>query len=495
MRGVAPGASMILDGPLRQHARSRPGHPALVHGDRIVDYRELDALVDGQVDRLSALGVSRGVAVGVALSDRIDHVVAMFALARLGAIHEPLDWRWAPGEQEQVARRFGARIVLVEPGAPALGVPTAVVDDAWSAPAAPGRGTRRGEGDEDGPLVVSLSSGTTGEPKGPLLTHSQLVARFRVFWINLGLSSRDRFLSCTPLYYGGGRAFALMMLYSGGTVVLCPPPERPEGLCRAAGVYEATATFLVPTQLRRLLALDDATLAPIRALRVVVSSGSALHPAERRAGLARLNKNLIQYYSSTEGGGVSYLESCEPDGRDASVGRAVFGVDVQCVDDADRPVPAGDVGRVRYRGPGVAEGFFQQDSASAFRDGWFYPGDLGSLDPDGYLSLRGRSKDVIIRGGVNIYPADVESTLLGHPGVADCAVVGWPSSERDEEIAAFVIAKPGESLDEAELLQLCVSALAAYKQPKRIFLVAELPRNSLGKVVKADLVATLPILP
>ena len=163
-----------------------------------------------------------------------------------------------------------------------------------------------------------------------------------------------------------------------------------------------------------------------------------------------------------------------------------LGVQVEIVDAEDRPLPFGEVGRLRYRSPATPSGSYKGDSSEAFRDGWFYPGDLAALDADGFLSLRGRAKDMIIRGGVNIYPGDVESVLLSHPAVADAAVVGVPSPELGEEVAAFVVLKAPVGMD--DLVALCRSRLASFKVPKRITVLETLPKNSLGKVLKRELV-------
>jgi acyl-CoA synthetase (AMP-forming)/AMP-acid ligase II len=205
--------------------------------------------------------------------------------------------------------------------------------------------------------------------------------------------------------------------------------------------------------------------------------------------MARLCPGFINYYGSTEGGGVSVLMPHHGADKAASVGAAVFGVDVEIVDDGGSPRPPGEIGRIRYRGPGVADGFFRdsQASAAAFRDGWFYPGDLGRLDGDEFLHLAGRADDVIIRGGVNVYPAEIEETLLAHPWVRDAAVVGVPSAELGEEIAAFVVAAPETARE--TLIAHCRSRLAPYKVPASIEIIDELPRTALGKVIKSALVA------
>lgn len=485
---------MNLSSTLPLHARTRGTHPAVVTADGTVTYADLEDQVGRVAAHLLAQGLHTGDVVAVALRDSVDHLVVLFATARAGLVFQPIDWRWAISEQERAMAHFGASLALVESGQPVPdGVISVVVDDSWHEAVAKQTPVTTFP-DGDLPLLMSLSSGTTGTPKGPCLRTSQFLARFRVFWINLGFTSEDRFLSATPLYYGGGRAFTAVVLYSGGTVLLNPPPFTSAELCEVADRLDATSVFLVPTMLRRLLEQDAESLSAFRRMHLVLSSGAALHPDERATMVERLGKGFVQYYSSTEGGGISYLTADAPAELGSSVGRPVFGVEVQCVGPDDQPVPAGEVGRVRYRGPAVATEFVNDPEATAgsFRDGWFYPGDLATLDQGGYLHLRGRAKDMIIRGGVNIYPGDVEAVLNSHPDVVDCAVVGWPSREFNEEIAAFVVARG--AVEPEVLMALCRGELARYKWPREIFVVDDLPRNALGKVVKADLSARLPVL-
>lgn len=476
-------ASDNITDPYRHHARAVADKPAIVHGERVLRYRELDPLVRRTAAYLYSLGLAPGEVVGVALRDTIEHVVILAALARAGIVLLPLDWRWTAEEKARVAEHFGAQRVFEEPD----------VDARWhEAVAKADPDARFPEGDV--PLLMSLSSGTTGRPKGPRLRHSQFVARFRVSWINLGFNSQDRFLSATPLYYGGGRTFALAMLYTGATVYMLPPPYEPEALCDAVARHRITNLFLVPTLIRRLMSLPDERLAPLRSLRLLLSSGAALHPDERKEIRRRIAPSFVEYYSSTEGGGVSFLAPEDPEQFAGSVGRPVFGVEVQCVDEAHRPLAPGGVGRIRYRGPAVADGFWNDPEASreSFRDGWWYPGDLGMLDEHGYLHLKGRAKDMIIRGGINIYPAEVEAVLQSHAAVADSAVVGWPSREFNEEVAAFVILRGQVSA--GELRDLCRAKLAPYKVPREVFVVRDFPRNALGKTIKTELSARLPAL-
>src|ERR1019366_4847566 len=162
----------------------------------------------------------------------------------------------------------------------------------------------------------------------------------------------------------------------------------------------------------------------------------------------RLCPNFHEYYASTEGGGVSLLRPEDMDAHGESVGRPVFGVEVTILDDAGQGVPHGEVGRLAYRGPGVATGFYQDSDPEAFRDGWFLPGDLAAVDADGFVYLKGRRKDMIIRGGINIYPVEIEAVLLSHAGVAEAAVVGWPSRERGAQVAALLVLREPVRPDE-----------------------------------------------
>lgn len=475
---------------LALHGRQRPTQIAIVHGEVTLDYRALDLEVSRRAAHLQDLGVTAGSMVGIALQDTIEHLLLLYGVARAGGVILPLDCRWKNIEKQRVTEHFKPVLALVEPGAAIKGVPSIECGADWQSRLALAD-VRREFPDGDRGLVMSLSSGTTGRPKGPLLSHQQFISRFYVHWVDLGFSSSARYINVTPMYFGGGRTFCLSTLYCGATVVLCPPPHTPGQLAAEVKRTASTVAFLVPTMLRRLLECDLATLTPMRGLKALISSGSALTAQERQKIRENICPNFLEYYASTEGGGVSVLTPDDQSRFGESVGRPVFGVEVSVVDDNHRSLQCGAVGSIRYRSPGVAHGFFGDPEASkdCFKDGWFYPGDLGSLNEEGYLFLKGRSKDMIIRGGVNIYPQEVEATLLGHAAVSEAAVVGWPSREFNEVVAAFVIRKA--PVDEAELIALCRESLASYKVPHRVFFVDEMPRTSLGKVVKTQLVAKL----
>jgi acyl-CoA synthetase (AMP-forming)/AMP-acid ligase II len=483
---VAPNLAAVHD----DFARSRPLAEALIDGAARLTHAELADAIARTATHLRALQVGAGTLVGVALGDHATHVVVMLALARVGAVMLPLDHRWTAGERERVAGHFGAALVLIEAGQPVAGMPNVAVDAAWAS--AVGQATPDNEiaPGGDAPLLVSLSSGTTGRPKGPRITHAQFLARFRTHWIDFGFVAQDCYVCATPLYFGAGRTFVWSTLYVGGKVVLAPPPFDPPALLHALAHEAATTLFLVPTQLRRLLA-EHANAPSLRQLRLLFSSGAPLTRDERRAIRSHLNPHFCEYYASTEGGGVTRLAPDDIDGHSDTVGRAIHGVEVQIVDDAHRPVAPGVIGLLRYRSPGCADGFFRDEAASleAFRDGWFYPGDFAQLDTAGFLTLAGRAKDMIIRGGINVYPDEIEAALLAHGDVRDAAVVGMPSADLGEEIAAFVVTSGATGED--ALRTWCAERLAPYKVPRVFRHIDVLPRNAAGKVQKAQLKAWL----
>lgn len=474
------------------HAETRGNHPAILFENIIWSYLDLAKHVKCQASAFSQNGVGCGDLVGLCMKDSADHVAAMFALARIGAIMLPMDNRWGLDEKKRLINHFKPKIVIADDPEHLENVRTVKSDTfLQQAKEASPKSAPEPINADDLPLLISLSSGTTGRPKGPAITHQQMINRFINQAVSLSFDWYDRFLVATPLYFGGGRTFALSYLYLGGTIVLFPPPYKPKELVDAMKMFQPSSLFLVPTLLRRVLSLEDHDLRPFSNLRVLISSGAPIFSEECAEVCARLTPNFFEYYASTEGGGITVLAPNDRSSHETSVGRAAFRVEIQVVNDEHEPVAAGEVGKIRYRGPGVANSFFRDEDSNSesFREGWFYPGDLGELNREGFLYLRGRSKDMIIRGGANIYPIEVEQTISQIKGVRDVAVVGVPDNEMGEEIVAVLVAN--NQITEEKILGHCQNRLAAYKIPRRIQFVNELPRNSSGKILKSKIVEAL----
>jgi acyl-CoA synthetase (AMP-forming)/AMP-acid ligase II len=492
---------MNLSGAIEINARRRPDHPAIVRQDgSVFSYRDYGLAVGRWASALAADGIGPGDIVGVNLKDTPDHLVALYAIARAGAAILPMDWRWTLEEKARIAEFFGARAVLCEPDdkfmtAAGRWVAVAINDD-WEQRIQSSDPLVHSPAADDGDLVLALSSGTTGTPKGPMITHRQFLARFLIYLISIGFSERDRYLCATPLYFGGCRGYSMCTLYSGGTILMHPPPYESSDLLSFANQHKATRLFLVPTLLRRLMSLEGGTPgAPLfRSLELLFSTGAVLHAEERGELMLRFCARYLNFYGSTDGGGCAALMWDDPSEVSASVGRPVFGAMLEIVDADDQPMPVTEVGRIRYRHPGTASGYYNDAEASrdAFRGGWYYPGDLGWVDRDGFLFLAGRETDMIIRGGANIYPAEIEHILALHPNVYEAAVVGWPSREFGEEIAAFIVPTSGEvAVDGDALISYCREKLAPYKSPRAVFVLEALPKSGVGKVLKTELAARL----
>lgn len=468
---------------IRLHAHQRPEKDALIFAGRVINYRQLWSGVSSLATALAAAGVSAGDRVGLCLKDHPSHLLMHYAIGSIGGVIVPIDHRWSATERDGVVDVFSPRLLVIDKGDAYTPSVTCITVGAWPDSAAALDVVTDSEHDE---LLISMSSGTTGRPKGALVSHRQLYERFVTQWVTLGFNTNDTFALVTPLYFGAGRSFGMAFLAAGATVLLAPPPHKGTALVDAIITKGVSATFLVPTAMRRLLAPDKAGLL-FPNLRRLLISGEALYPAEVEDFQSRLSPNLIGYYASSEGGGVSVLQPQDFDDHGATVGQAAFGVEVQVVNDDDQRLGTGDVGRLRYRGPGVATTTLSEDGHAepANPGGWFYPGDLASIDESGYVSLRGRTKNVIIRGGVNIYPAEIEQALIRHPQISEAAVLGASVADHGEEIVAFVAgaAVPAE----ADVNAWLAERLAPYKIPARYIALAELPRAASGKTNKKAL--------
>jgi acyl-CoA synthetase (AMP-forming)/AMP-acid ligase II len=464
------------------HARTQPDTVALVDGDQSLRYDELDRRIRHGAAQLRSLGVAAGDAVAICLGDNADHVLAFLAAARLGAIAVPIDWRAPPAERARIASGLGAKLALVEPGAPSLGsVRTVAVDPDWHRDTEQRDGTQQFPSEANAPLMIGLSSGTTGTVKGMLVTHEQMYARTLPFDVILD-PGPHRYLSASPLAFSAGRGYCLTHLIRGHTVVLHPPLFAPEEYVEVAAETRATVGFVVPTVLRALLELPQPAAGPLLpGLRALICAGAPTHPEEKRAAIQRLTPHFHEIFGTVGTGPITVLTPRDIATHAESAGRPHAIWRLEIVDENDRALPTGVAGRLRVRGPGAAARLEAGGAAvgEAVRDGWYYTGDIAALDETGFLNLKGRASDVILRGGTNIYPDEVEAVLAEHAAVADAAVIGRPSPQLGEEVVAVVVARTAVTND--ELIAHCRRRLSAYKIPAEIVFARELPRTSFGK--------------
>jgi acyl-CoA synthetase (AMP-forming)/AMP-acid ligase II len=250
-----------------------------------------------------------------------------------------------------------------------------------------------------------------------------------------------------------------------------------------------TTCFMVPTMYYRILQIPNLNRFDTSSLRVLKTSGAVLPISTRKDVLEKLSPNFYDYYASIDGGGISLSKPQDMLRKSGSVGQGMFYTQIRIVDKEDHDVPPGKSGEVRYRALGTAKEYYKNPEATRefFSDGWFSPGDLAKMDEEGFLYIVGRKKDMIIRGGVNIYPPEIEEILQSHPLIYESAVIGVPDEEYGEEIAAFIVLKPGKETSRDEIIQFCRENLATYKRPKIVQFVPSLPKASSGKVLKREL--------
>ncbi len=482
---------------LRLNAARRPRAPALITPERVVDQATFAESTGRLAAGLQALDPS-GQRIGALLGNTPEHLELLFAVAALGRCAVPMDPRWSPAEIVAALRSFAPGMVVVEPSlqealraaCAQIGAAPRIVPlgDAFEA-LRDGAPLPVRQSDMEADYLIAPTGGTTSGLKGARISYRATIMRFLIQATEFGFSADDVYLAATPLFHGGARSFAMGHLYYGGAVVLAGrvPAERlPDAVAR----HGVTLTFLVPTTLRELAERGRPLAGRFGAL---IASGSRLDEDLRGRLLEQVTPHLYNYFASVEAGGIAVSRPTDPPEKADTVGRPVWGSELRLLDGAGQPVTVGEVGRVAVRGPATSHGYLHDPEATAktYVDGAVLTGDLARLDADGFLSLAGRETDMIISGGINIHPTEVEAVLESHPGVAAAAVFGVPDARWGEAVTAVVVCRSGAAVGAEELLAFAGERLAAYKKPKRIVFRDHLPLSSMGKVAKRVLRAEL----
>jgi acyl-CoA synthetase (AMP-forming)/AMP-acid ligase II len=472
---------------LGTHADEVPYRVAIVDQDRLIHYRELDAGVWRAAAWLADRGLRPGDRVGYSPSGTAaSWLVLAYALARIGAILLPLDPLETPAARATIARRLRLAAVLGDdPAAPLDTPPLLQPPSDWLAPGAAASDPQlRAEGD-DAPMMICLSSGTTGAPKAMYRTHRDhaivsLAGRRRVG------GAADRLLALTPFHFTYGLCHAMQTLDGGGTVRIARPPLSFADFCRIVDREDITRLALTPMQAREILRQVPEQGPRFPGVRELMLSTTFTPEALRSEIRRRITPNLAIVYGSNEAWGVTWATPEHQVRFPETVGLPYDGVDVEIVDEHGQTLPAGEVGLVRTRGAGFARGYIDDPEATAraFRDGWYYPGDLGVLSAEGALFLKGRADDLINFDGMKIFPADIEAALLQHPAVAEA--VAFPvalEGYRQVPAAAVIVRQPATA---DALLAFCREKIGP-RAARIVHILPELPRNAIGKVLKREL--------
>ncbi len=488
---------------LERRADINPQGPALIDGERVITYRALRDRVAGAAAGLRARGIRRGDRVAVLSINRAEYIEVLFAAARLGAMVVPLNWRLTPRELAFQLGDSRPNALFIDPGLSTLAgglralpeaktVETAVAFDGdgpppWAEPygALLQGGGSPPEGQFDDPLLIMYTSGTTGRPKGAVLTQGTQLWNSINISTAVNLTSADVTLNVLPMFHTGGIGlFTLPSLHAGATAVLQRAFE-PQETVRLFARWGVTAMFGVPAIYLALLATKAFQKADLRPVRF--SCGGAPCPLTIIEAFRDRGLLFQQGYGLTETAPTCLIIPAADAFRKAgSAGKAAIHVEVRVVDDDGRDVPPDGTGEVWTRGPNLFSGYWQRPDATveAFSDGWFKTGDLARIDAEGFIYIVDRKKDMIISGGENIYPAEVEDVLYRHPAIAEVAVIGVPHEQWGEVPKAIVVPRPGSRLTAQDVIDFCEGKVARYKIPRAVAFTDVLPRNAAGKVLK-----------
>lgn len=496
-------ATLIL-----QTARRLPENPAITDADGTLTYAAFAARAARLAGGFKAAGLSPGDRVVLYMENTGAFFECLLGCWIAGLCAVPVNAKLHPREVAGIAADAEAGALVTTPGLsgplaaeaaalPALRalVSTGTEDYARLAGAAPIACADAAPTDR---AWLFYTSGTTGKPKGAMLSHRNLLAMSLAYYADIdAVDADDTHITCAPVSHGAG-LYSLPFLLKGGRQVVLPGFDVEDVLAAIAG-YGKVSLFAAPTMLTRLVNHPAALTADFTNLKTIYYGGAPMYVTDLRQALRLIGPKLCQIFGQGETPmTITALPKAlhvGPGGAPAadevlgSVGYPRTGQEVRVVDAEGRDLPPGDVGEVITRSDCVMEGYWNNPdgTAAALRDGWLYTGDVGSLDAAGYLTLRDRSKDLIISGGSNIYPREVEEVLLRHEGVLEASVIGAPHPDWGEEVVAFVAVRPGASVDAAALDQLCLDNIARFKRPKRYRFEAALPKNNYGKILKTEL--------
>jgi long-chain acyl-CoA synthetase len=495
---------------LLRRARSTPDVAAIAVGTRAVaSYRDLARRAGRMAGSLRAMGLAPGDRVALTMTNSPDTIPVMFACWIAGLCAVPINARLHPKEFEYILDHSGARLCVCTPdlepkiSSIAGNVPglRAVLTTGTAAFQNLGAGDAIEPVDApaDAPAWLFYTSGTTGRPKGAMLTHRSLLFATMAYYADVDVPQpAGALIHAAPMSHGSG-LYVLPHINQGATHVIPHSGHFEAGeMVRLINHHGDVSFFAAPTMVTRLLGSPEAgDLDPTR-LRTVVYGGGPMYTADLERALAAWGPRLAQIYGQGES---PMTITCLPKAfhaerehpryaeRLASVGFAFTGVAVRIAGPNDEPLPPGEIGEVQSRSDCTMAGYWRNAAASAetLRGGWLHTGDVGVMDADGLLTLKDRSKDVIIRGGTNIYPREIEEVLLRHAGVVEVAVVGAPHADLGEEVVAFVVARADQRPSETELEALCLDNIARFKRPRSYRFVESLPKNNYGKVLKTEL--------
>ncbi len=483
---------------LTDTARQYADRPAVKLDADVLTYADLDDLSARVAGWLNSQGIEPGDRVGIMLPNVLAFPPLYYGVLRAGGVVVPMNPLLKKREVEHYLSDSQAKLIFASEGAIAeaeaaaastgaatyaVGSGTVETISAWpSQPEVVSRAC-------DDTAVILYTSGTTGTPKGAQLTHSNMGTNASVTAKTLlHLTQEDVIMGCLPLFHSFGQTCGLNTSVLSGSCLTLVPRFDPELALKVIERDRVTVFEGVPTMYVAMLSTGS-SVTDVSTLRLCVSGGAAL-PVEVLNGFARtFGAAIIEGYGLSETSPVASFN--KPDrAKPGSVGVPIEGVEMRIVDESGSEVAVGEIGEIAIRGHNVMRGYWDRPDATeeAIRDGWFYTGDVGKQDDDGFFFIVDRKKDLIIRGGFNIYPREIEEVLYEHPAVLEAAVIGVPHLTHGEEVAAVVVLKPGAEAEPQELVNYVKERVAAYKYPRHVWVTHALPKGPTGKILKREIV-------
>jgi acyl-CoA synthetase (AMP-forming)/AMP-acid ligase II len=496
---------------LTNAARSYPEHPAFIFQGATRTYRQCGARADAFARALRARGLARGDRVAIYLRNCPEYMEIAFAVLKVGGVVVPLNATFTADEVAWHLDDSGATVLVTDPeglrnvGAArpgwlvchdpngAAGDADDLLDDVIAAH--PGEAFSGVDVHPDDLAWLAYTSGTTGRPKGAMLTHGGLIAQCLTTLADVErLEQHHVGMHAAPLSHGSGHNSLVFTMKACTQVIHQRRGFDPSLFLEQVERYRVAALFLVPTQIKLIVEHPDLDRRDVSSLQWICYGGAPMYREDQKRALKALGPVLVQIFGQAESpmsGTVLTREEHsidDGDGRERSVGRVRVGMELRILDGAGREVPPGEPGEICLRGPTLMAGYWKRPEATAqtIIDGWLHTGDVGSVDEHGYLFILDRLKDMIISGGLNVYPHEIEDVLLTHPAVAEVCVIGVPDEKWGEAVRAVVVPAPGATVDPAELIAFSGQHLAGYKKPKAVDVVEALPRTAYGKVAKRE---------
>ena len=487
---------------IERHAAFQPAKPALHFQGATWTYAEFWRRIEHASLRLASYGVHRDDRVAFLGYNHPEFLAILFACARLGAVLVPLNFRLALPEHKEILAHSGSSLLVVEGDFHAAAQSLAkdfpqmkMVSIAgpapegffgWSGPM-PGGFTPKYEGRDADPLMIVYTSGTTGRPKGAVHTQEAMLWNIVCSTHYHDLVCADHILTALPMFHVGGLCIQTLPALHAGCTVTVQARFDPGAWLDAVATSRPTLSLLVPATIRAVTGHPKWAGADLSSLRMV-NTGSSVIPESMIEAFHARGITMTQVWGSTETGPVTiYLRPEDARRKVGFAGHAALHAEIRLVDEAGTDVARGRIGEIWVRAKNLMQGYWRDPDNPAFRDGWFRSGDLAYQDEEGFYKVVGRSKDMIISGGENVYPAELENVLGDCPEVLECAVVGAEDEKWGEVAVAAIVRRPGSTLDEAGVMRLFEGRLARYKHPRRVVFLDNLPKTALGKVQKPEL--------